>query len=184
MGCQVQKGKMLYDYAQRISESHEEVEVGVAKLFQNWWVQKRNSSTAPCLRKYHRLNLTMRDDNWVDEFSMAAWNPWPKKQKHIKLCAYRWRFQWHVVDGTGTKSHHKYKRLTNVLCNSPVVYQSLQSNKGTIAKNHWCILNKATHVLTFGIGGTAMGYGFYSKRSSSKRSRTNVEAKSYIAACL
>ena len=116
------------DYAQRISESHEEVEVGVAKSFQKLMGTKAEFEHCNCNSEggSNCLNLTMcATTTGVDEFRWP-WNPLAQEtEAHQTVRIPVTGSEWHVVDGTAMKFRHKYKRLTSALCNSPVVHQPL-----------------------------------------------------------
>merc|ERR1711871_328814 len=89
--------------------------------------------------------------------------------------------EWHVVDGDGNEIPSQVQAIDQRTLQLPLLYINHHKvTKEQLPKIIDAYSNKATHVLTFGIGGIpAMGYKvFIAKGSSVKNSlRTNVEAK-------
>ena len=173
------------DYAQRISESHEEVEVGVAKSFQKLMGTKAEFEHCNCNSEggSNCLNLTMcATTTGVDEFSMAAWNPLAQEtEAHQTVRIPVTGSEWHVVDGTGKEIPSQVQAIDQRTLQLPLLYiNHYKVTKEQLPKIIDAYSNKATHVLTFGIGGIpAMGYKVFTAKASSVKNglRTNVEAK-------
>ena len=128
------------DHAQRISESHEEVEVGVAKSFQKLMGTKAEFEHCNCNSEggSNCLNLTMcATTTGVDEFSMAAWNPLAQEtEAHQTVRIPVTGSEWHVVDGTGKEIPSQVQAIDQRTLQLPLLSSTTMGNKGTIAKNH------------------------------------------------
>ncbi len=167
------------DYSQRISESHEEVEVGVAKSFQKLMGTKANFEHCNCNSEggSNCLNLTMcTTTTGVNTFSMGAWNPLATStEAHQTVRIPVSGADWSVVDGEGNKVAAQVQVIDQRTLSLPLLYiNHYKVSKEELPKLIDAYSNKATHVLTFSIGNIPpMGYKVFTATAGSSSDGKN-----------
>eukprot|EP00040_Diaphanoeca_grandis_P000572 m.15796 g.15796 ORF g.15796 m.15796 type:complete len:1168 (-) comp10754_c0_seq1:58-3561(-) len=148
------------DYAERISESHIEVEYGVAKS-----LQKLTGSSAPfghcnCNEAGNCLNLSVcAYTTGQSSFTMTAWNPMGQaatQMVRIPVTGASWTV---TNKATGANVAVQTSPIDNRTLSLPLLYINYAGlnaqTKAAAVKQH---TNDATHILSFAITTPAVGF--------------------------
>lgn len=155
------------DYSQRISESHFEVEAGVALS-----LQKLSGSTAPfghcnCNSAGNCLNLSVcAYTTGVDNFAMVAWNPQGQSATQMVRIPVTGD-QWEVVDADGKLVLSQTAPIDDRTLSLPLLYiNKYKMSSAKLNATITSVQNNATHILTFSITMPPVGYTTYSVKQT------------------
>jgi hypothetical protein len=159
------------DYEQRISESHKEVEAGVALSLKKLLGMGTSDSLAHCgcNAADSCLNISVcAATTGKDEFSVVAWNPQGHNTTQtVRIPVTGAGYTVTGPDGTVSSQVLEIDERTKSL---PLLYlNSYKMGPIEIAKAKAALANKATHVLTFQIGAPAVGYSVYAAKKASEK---------------
>ena len=174
------------DYALRISESHGEVEQGVAIAFQRLLGTDARFEHCNCNADGgdNCLNITVcSTTTGVDTFSVAAWNPLGQEKSGQQVVRIPVTGdQWEVTAG-GKVVASQVTAIDQRTLDLPLLYiNHFGVTKEDLPKLIEAYSNKATHVLTFETDIPPMGYAVYSAKAGSKTSAAKLrQAASKLA---
>eukprot|EP00945_MAST-04E_sp_MAST-4E-sp1_P007088 g7088.t1 len=160
------------DYAQRISESHGEVEVGVAMSLQKLMGTDARFDHCNCNSEggQNCLNITVcSTTTGVDQFSVAAWNPLGQAESGNQILRIPVTGEsWIVKDeATGKTVQAQVSAIDKRTLELPLLYiNHFGVKKEDLPKIIDAYSNKATHVLTFAAEMPPMGYKLFSATAS------------------
>jgi len=169
------------DYSERISESHFEVEAGVAKAFQKLTGSSSEFGHCNCNAAGNCLNLSVcaytTDQN---EFTMTAWNP--QGQSAVQMVRIPVTGDsWSVKNvATGESLAVQTAPIDNRTASLPLLYiNKYKLNAAAMARAVAEYSNKATHILTFAITTPAVGFAtFTATTTASQRATATSRARS------
>jgi hypothetical protein len=163
------------DYEQRISESHFEVEAGVAMALQKISGYTGKFGHCNCNEAGNCLNMSVCSfTTGADEFTVVAWNPQGQvASPWLRLPVIGG--SWTVTDAQGVAVPSQTIALDNRTIEIPLLYVNhfgLSKAQDDAAKA--AVANNATHTVTFQSTLPAVGYSYYTLKMSSTPSVVGV----------
>ena len=175
------------DYEQRISESHIEVEAGVALSLKKLIPGLGDLDHCNCNVQGNCLNISVCGaTTGKDSFSVVAWNPRGQATSQYVRIPVVGADGWTVTalnDNSAVAA--QTLALDNRTLGLPLLYiNSYKMNAAALAKAEADLTNKATHILTFEMTLPAVGYASVSvtRKSSAVRKLATVAAVAAVAA--
>ena len=170
------------DYEQRISESHFEVETGVAKALQKLTGSADALGHCNCNAAGNCLNMSVcAYTTGVDSFSVIAWNPLGQAATpwiNVPVNGATWAIADHQgkpVAGQTTPIDDRTKQL-------PLLYiNSFKMDNATLQKEMAAVSNKASHVVSFRASVPALGYTVYTVKASSVSNSRPTTVETVVA---
>ena len=169
------------DYEMRISESHGEVEEGVALSFNKLMGLNANFEHCNCnsMGGNNCLNISMcATTTDSSTFSVAAWNPlgrWSSQWVSVPVTGNSWK----VSNINGTEVPCQVSEIDERTHSIPLLYlNSFNMTAAEIAKRQSEMANKATHILSFRAFLPPMGYTAYT--ATTTRKSNVVERKAAV----
>ena len=164
------------DYSQRISESHFEVEAGVAKAFQRILGSKAPFGHCNCNTAGNCLNISQcAYTTGIGEFTVAAWNPNGQPSSsylRIPVSGAGWK----VTDAHGAAVPSQTMALDKRTLQLPLLYlNKYKMNASQVAAAEAALENRATHVLTFPAAVPPIGFATFKATKSAAAAAAAVD---------
>mmetsp|Transcript_90839 Transcript_90839/g.207946 ORF Transcript_90839/g.207946 Transcript_90839/m.207946 type:complete len:1109 (+) Transcript_90839:54-3380(+) len=156
------------DYAQRISESHNEVEVGVALSLKKLAGIDADLKHCNCNTAGNCLNMSVCAFTVSqEEFSVAAWNPLGQKTVSVARLPVVGS-SWGVTGPDGQAVASQVIAIDNRTYELPLLYINYYNlSDKEVEEQKAALANKATHILTFPMEVGNMGYGIFTAKKGS-----------------